>query len=89
MVSTSERTCKESGVSEGISSFYLATAWIAESLARDICRSLRAYTARQLSRHAARVMDGQGLPPAEGRDAQDVFLDLMSQVRRQAGAVTM
>ncbi len=45
-----------------------------------IRRSLRAYTARQLSGHAARVMNSQGLPPAAGRDKQDVFLDLMSQV---------
>ena len=45
-----------------------------------IHRSLRAYTARQLSGHAARVMNSQGVPPAAGRDKQDVFLDLMSQV---------
>ena len=43
-------------------------------------RSLRAYTARQLSQHAARVMDSQGQPPEVGRDEQDLFLDLMSQV---------
>ena len=43
-------------------------------------RSLRAYTAQKLSQHATRVMDSQGVPPAVGRDQQDVFLDLMSQV---------
>ena len=52
-------------------------------LGRCVCvmrRSLRAYTAQKLSQHATRVMDGQGVPPAVGRDQQDVFLDLMSQV---------
>ena len=53
----------------------------------SMCRSLRAYTARQLSQHAARVMDSQGQPPAEGRDSQDVFLDLMSQVLLPSSAI--